>query len=81
MITNPRLYNATSTENTLWDATVGAYYFNINGIDGFMCNRHQTIDQHAADLLCQSLGFANAEAGFNHGSPHDGWFNKSKFFS
>ena len=70
MMTNPRLYpNETST--------VGAYYFNVNGNDGFMCDNRNNITQHAADLLCQSLEqkFSKAKTGKGIG-----WFNQSKFF-
>ena len=71
MITNPRLYNERSDGST----TVGAYYFNINGNDGFMCDRHKNINQHAANLLCKSIGFSEAKAG--NGT---GWFQKSMCF-
>ena len=68
MLTNPRLHpNKTSS--------VGAYYFNVNGNDGFMCDRRHNITQHAADLLCQSLGqFSKAKTGSG-----TGWFNRGEF--
>ena len=72
MITNPRFYLNESS-------TVGAYYFNVNGNDGFMCDRPHnnstTITQHAADLLCQSLGFRKAEEGKGIG-----WFNQGEVY-
>ena len=66
MMTNPRLYPKESL-------TVGAYYSNVNGNDGFICDKRDDINQHTADLLCQSLGFSKAENG-----KETGWFNKSK---
>ena len=73
MMTNPRLY----WNETTVGLTVGAYYFNVNGNDGFMCDRRDNITQHAADLLCQSLDqkFSKAKTGKGIG-----WFNQSKFF-
>ena len=65
-MTNPRLYPKESP-------TVGAYFYNVNGNDGFMCDRHNHINQHTANLLCQSLGFSEAKTGKG-----TGWFNKSK---
>ena len=76
-----RLINLSNPKPSLFPRTLksdnntvsGAYFFNINGNDGFMCNLFDTIDQHAADLLCQSLGYSNAEKG--NGT---GWFNQGK---
>ena len=85
MITNPRFLNKTSNENT----TTGSYYFNIHGNDGFMCNRtyndstpeeYSGINQHAADLLCQSLGYPQAEEGLNIDGTPKGWYTKGEFF-
>ena len=74
-MTNIRLYNETTNGST----TSGAYYFNIHGNDGFMCDSPQRTDihlnQHAANLLCQSLGHAKAEEGKGIG-----WFNKGERF-
>ena len=71
-MTNPRLHNETSDGFT----TRGAYYFNIHGNDGFMCDRavDPHIDQHAANLLCKSLNFVKAEEGKGIG-----WFTQGKF--
>ena len=69
LITNTHLEQVTRNNDT----TVGVLHININGNDGFMCDKFKSIDQHAADLLCQSLDFKlGAETG--------GWFNRSKFF-
>ena len=67
MLTHPRLYPTESP-------TVGAYYFNVNGNDGFMCDKRYNITQHAADLLCQSLEFSKAKTGKG-----TGWFNRGEF--
>ena len=66
MMTNPRLILNESS-------TVGAYFSNVNGNDGFICDKRHDINQHTADLLCQSLGLSKAETG--NGT---GWFNKSR---
>ena len=66
MMTNPRLHPKESS-------TVGAYFSNVNGNDGFICDKRGDINQHTADLLCQSLGFSKAETG--NGT---GWYKKSK---
>lgn len=61
--------NETSDNNTV----SGAYFFNINGNDGFMCDRYNDIHQHEANLLCQSLG--NSKAVTGNGT---GWFMKGE---
>ena len=70
MIKNPRLFRSRIEGNT----TVGAYYFDINGNEGFMCDRHMDINQRTADFLCQTLHFEKAANGTG-----TGWFNQSKF--
>ena len=70
LIENPRLLNLTSNDDTV----SGVYYFSINGNYGFLCDSSHTIDQHAANLLCQSLGFSKAKNG--NGA---GWFNRGNF--
>ena len=74
MMTNPRLVNVTSDGYT----THGAYYFNIHGNDGFMCDREVDphIDQHTANLLCQSVNFIKAE---EKTSDITGWYTKGNF--
>ena len=64
---DPHLRNVTSDDDTV----SGVYYFSINGVYGFLCDSSHTIDQHAANLLCESMGYSRAETG--NGT---GWFNR-----
>lgn len=68
-ITNFRLFNETSNNNTV----SGAYFVEINGNYGFMCDRSKMMNQHTANLICQSLGHSKAETGEG-----TGWFQKGK---
>ena len=63
LLTDPKLINETSDGNTV----TGAYYFNINGKYGFLCDNLKNLDQHAADLLCQSMEKSKATNWFNQG--------------
>ena len=71
LIEDPKLVNQTSDENTV----TGVYYFSINGNYGFMCNRWDKLTQHAANLLCESLGHSKAKTGNGIG-----WFTQGQFF-
>ena len=66
-ITDFRLMNETSTNHTV----SGAYFVNINDNYGFMCDRSEMMNQHTANLICESLGWSRAEPG--NGT---GWFQK-----
>ena len=60
LIEDPSLnYNETFDD----DSVMGVYWSKINGNYGFMCNRYHTINQHAANLLCESVGLRKAKTG------------------
>merc|ERR1711990_1212821 len=67
LIEDPHLRNVTFDDDTV----SGVYYFSINGVYGFLCDSPHTIDQNAANLLCESMGYSRAKTG--NGT---GWFNR-----
>ena len=67
-IKDPSLANNYTNDD---ESITGVYWFSVNQNFGYMCNRYQTITQHAANLLCQSVGLSEASSG--------GWFPKGLF--
>ena len=70
LIKDASLYNQKTENNTV----SGAYYLNINGNNGFLCDFARTLDQHAANLLCLSSGHSKAVEGNGTGWFHQGFF-------
>ena len=70
LIKDPTLYNKTFDDNTV----SGAYNLTINGNYGFLCDYARTLDQHAANLLCLSVGYSKAMEGNGTGWFHQGYF-------
>ena len=73
LIEDPKLkYNETFDDGSV----KGVYWSKINGNYGFMCNKFHTINQHAANLLCESVGLRKAKTGEGE---EGGWFIRGEF--